>query len=156
MRLLTRFALLVVALAGSAAAIAQDPDPTNPIPLPIPPRYILWKSHEGSSWKWQFAAFANDDSLADRKKELEDAGHSMVDCGRAPPDMRKVYTVCGYETCPDNGCPYSDGNCPTPRPVMMYVLPPVCQPCPPASCVPVCQPVQRERPRLFPIFRRCR
>lgn len=153
MRTIAPLVGLLLLLLGSGSALAQ------PVITPlIPPSHTIWKTYsDGGVWKWGFHTDAQQQELPGLKQTLEGNGYKQVECGINPPE-EPAYAVCAYLICPDNGCPYGGTTpCPTPRPVMKCILPPsFCyQPCPPVQCVQVCKPAC-ERPRLFPLFRRCR
>lgn len=141
-------------LLGPGTAFAQRDTITIP-----KHSHTIWKSYsDGGVWKWGFHTDAQQHELPGLQHDLERQGYKPATCGNNPPEYL-AYAVCAYNICPNNGCPYdSTTRCPTPRPVVNYTVQPnfYYQPCPLTPCVQVCQPVQCERPRLFPVLRRCR
>ena len=157
--------VLTAALGGVAIAQPPPPPPPPPLPTPAPPTHNLWVGVETPSipgdFRWEYKGSYPSEQLARDAVSTHCPGCPETTTRRKP-NMR-TYIVLGIKECPDNSGELGM-NCASTIPVSVpggdpKTVAPVCLPCPPTPCVPVCQPVCApacERPRLFPLFRRCR
>jgi hypothetical protein len=158
------FASLWVLALSVGGAAAQTPF-AAPAPT-IPPKYKIYKAEDVAN-KWIFYSDADDTDVVSKSDALKAMGYEKADCGNGP--MKKSHTICLAHKCPENQYDLNDDRCPSkPRPVMVpfgsdvncspiVVLTPVACPLPTCQpCVTVCPQPACERPRLFPLFRRCR
>jgi hypothetical protein len=157
---MSRMLLAVLLTSAVAGVVNAQLVPVTPSEKTSQPTHNLWVSVETipGDFRWQYKGTFSSEQLA------RDAAPSH--CPRCPETTtpgkptRLTFIVLAINKCPDNTGDLGS-RCPSNIPVTFpggdnKTDPTVSLPCPPTPCVEVCQPVKCERPRLFPLFRRCR